>query len=405
MGVINNLKHAFNAIAGNKDPTVVIGRGSTRRMDRVRTISGKDKTIVSAVCTRIATDVSSRKFMHVQLDENDRYEKTLTTPLNNALTFEANMDQSGRELIFDAVYSMLDEGVIGLLPTSTDLDPRYSNSYSVYDIRVCKILEFYANAVKVRFWDDVTGEMKERTVPKKCVSIIENPFSTVMNEPNSTGQRLARKLAILDAIDEQSGSGRLDLIIQLPYSLKNPLKKEQAETRRKDIEMQLTGSKLGIAYADATEKITQLNRPIENNLMKQVEYLTNLYMSQLGITQGVLDGTATPSTMQNYQNRVIKVISSTIENAINRTFVSKTSRTQKKVVRSFFDIFELIPIEQMLNMSGALTASGILEAADIRDMMGKKAIVQTVSDTQPDENMTYDEQTPYEYTDEEEYNV
>lgn len=405
MGVINNLKHAFNAIAGNKDPTVVIGRGSTRRMDRVRTISGKDKTIVSAVCTRIATDVSSRKFMHVQLDENDRYEKTLTTPLNNALTFEANMDQSGRELIFDAVYSMLDEGVVGLLPTSTDLDPRYSNSYSVYDIRVCKILEFYANAVKVRFWDDVTGEMKERTVPKKCVSIIENPFSTVMNEPNSTGQRLARKLAILDAIDEQSGSGRLDLIIQLPYSLKNPLKKEQAETRRKDIEMQLTGSKLGIAYADATEKITQLNRPIENNLMKQVEYLTNLYMSQLGITQGVLDGTATPSTMQNYQNRVIKVISSTIENAINRTFVSKTSRTQKKVVRSFFDIFELIPIEQMLNMSGALTASGILEAADIRDMMGKKAIVQTVSDTQPDENMTYDEQTPYEYTDEEEYNA
>lgn len=405
MGVINNLKHAFNAIAGNKDPTVVIGRGSTRRMDRVRTISGKDKTIVSAVCTRIATDVSSRKFMHVQLDENDRYEKTLTTPLNNALTFEANMDQSGRELIFDAVYSMLDEGVVGLLPTSTDLDPRYSNSYSVYDIRVCKILEFYANAVKVRFWDDVTGEMKERTVPKKCVSIIENPFSTVMNEPNSTGQRLARKLAILDAIDEQSGSGRLDLIIQLPYSLKNPLKKEQAETRRKDIEMQLTGSKLGIAYADATEKITQLNRPIENNLMKQVEYLTNLYMSQLGITQGVLDGTATPSTMQNYQNRVIKVISSTIENAINRTFVSKTSRTQKKVVRSFFDIFELIPIEQMLNMSGALTASGILEAADIRDMMGKKAIVQTVSDIQPDENMTYDEQTPYEYTEEEEYNA
>ena len=405
MGVINNLKHAFNAIAGNKDPTVVIGRGSTRRMDRVRTISGKDKTIVSAVCTRIATDVSSRKFMHVQLDENDRYEKTLTTPLNNALTFEANIDQSGRELIFDAVYSMLDEGVIGLLPTSTDLDPRYSNSYSVYDIRVCKILEFYANAVKVRFWDDVTGEMKERTVPKKCIAIIENPFSTVMNEPNSTGQRLARKLAILDAIDEQSGSGRLDLIIQLPYSLKNPLKKELAETRRKDIEMQLTGSKLGIAYADATEKITQLNRPIENNLMKQVEYLTNLYMSQLGITQGVLDGTATPSTMQNYQNRVIKVISSTIENAINRTFVSKTSRTQKKVVRSFFDIFELIPIEQMLNMSGALTASGILEAADIRDMMGKKSITQPVSDTQPDENMTYDEQTPYEYTDEEEYNA
>ena len=405
MGIINNLKHAFNAIAGNKDPTVVIGRGSTRRMDRVRTVSGKDKTIVSAVCTRIATDVSSRKFMHVQLDENDRYEKTLTTPLNNALTFEANVDQSGRELIFDAVYSMLDEGVVGLLPTSTDLDPRYSNSYSVYDIRVCKILEFYANAVKVRFWDDTTGEMKERTIPKKCVSIIENPFSTVMNEPNSTGQRLARKLAILDAIDEQSGSGRLDLIIQLPYSLKNPLKKEQAETRRKDIEMQLTGSKLGIAYADATEKITQLNRPIENNLMKQVEYLTNLYMSQLGITQGVLDGTATPSTMQNYQNRVIKVISSTIENAINRTFVSKTSRTQKKVVRSFFDIFELIPIEQMLNMSGALTASGILEAADIRDMMGKKAIVQTVSDTQLDENMAYDEQTPYEYTDEEEYNV
>lgn len=405
MGVINNLKHAFNAIAGNKDPTVVIGRGSTRRMDRVRTISGKDKTIVSAVCTRIATDVSSRKFMHVQLDENDRYEKTLTTPLNNALTFEANIDQSGRELIFDAVYSMLDEGVVGLLPTSTDLDPRYSNSYSVYDIRVCKILEFYANAVKVRFWDDVTGEMKERTVPKKCIAIIENPFSTVMNEPNSTGQRLARKLAILDAIDEQSGSGRLDLIIQLPYSLKNPLKKEQAETRRKDIEMQLTGSKLGIAYADATEKITQLNRPIENNLMKQVEYLTNLYMSQLGITQGVLDGTATPSTMQNYQNRVIKVISSTIENAINRTFISKTSRTQKKVVRSFFDIFELIPIEQMLNMSGALTASGILEAADIRDMMGKKAIAQTVSDIQPDENMTYDEQTPYEYTEEEEYNA
>lgn len=403
MGVINNLKHAFNSIAGNKDPTVVIGSGSQRRQDRFRSISGRDKTIVSAVCTRIATDVSSRKFLHVQLDENDRYESTLNTSLNNALTFEANMDQSGRELIFDIVYSMLDEGVVGILPTSTDLDPRITKSYNVYDLRVCKILEWYANAVKVRFWDDEIGKMSEKIVPKKCVAIVENPFSTVMNEPNSTGQRLARKLAILDAIDEQSGSGRLDLIIQLPYSLRNPLKKDQADVRRKEIEMQLTGSKLGIAYADATEKITQLNRPIENNLMKQVEYLTNLYMSQLGITQGVLDGTATPSTMQNYQNRIIKVISNTIENAINRTFISKTARTQKKIVRSFFDIFELIPIEQMLNMSGTLTASGILEAADIRDMMGKKALEPQVEET-PYEELPYEE-TPEEYISEEEQNA
>ena len=403
MGVINNLKHAFNSIAGNKDPTVVIGSGSQRRQDRFRSISGRDKTIVSAVCTRIATDVSSRKFLHVQLDENDRYESTLNTSLNNALTFEANMDQSGRELIFDIVYSMLDEGVIGILPTSTDLDPRITKSYNVYDLRVCKILEWYANAVKVRFWDDEIGKMSEKIVPKKCVAIVENPFSTVMNEPNSTGQRLARKLAILDAIDEQSGSGRLDLIIQLPYSLRNPLKKEQADVRRKDIEMQLTGSTLGIAYTDATEKITQLNRPIENNLMKQVEYLTNLYMSQLGITQGVLDGTATPSTMQNYQNRIIKVISNTIENAINRTFISKTARTQKKIVRSFFDIFELIPIEQMLNMSGALTASGILEAADIRDMMGKKVLEPQVEETQYEE-LPYEE-TPEDYISEEEQNA
>ena len=267
MGVIDNLKHAFNTISGNKDPTGYMGRGSYQRPDRSRMTNYKDKTILSTVCTRFAVDVSARKFKYIRVDEDTRDIDYIKSPINNAITMEANRDQTGAELIFDAVYSMCEEGVIGIMPTSTNADPRVTDSYNVYEMRVCKILEWFPDDIRVEVYDEYSGLMEKKIVPKKSIAICENPFASIMNSPNSTGQRLARKLSILDAIDEQTGSGKLDLIIQLPYSLKNPLKKEQASDRRKDIEMQLTGNKLGIAYIDATEKITQLNRPVENNLM------------------------------------------------------------------------------------------------------------------------------------------
>ena len=398
MGVINNLKHAFNTISGNKDPTGYIGRGSYQRPDRSRMTNYKDKTILSTVCTRFAVDVSARKFKHIRVDEDNRVIDYIKSPINNAITMEANRDQTGAELIFDAVYSMCEEGVIGIMPTSTNADPRVTDSYNIYEMRVCKILEWFPDDIRVEVYDEYSGLMEKKIVPKKSIAICENPFASIMNSPNSTGQRLARKLSILDAIDEQTGSGKLDLIIQLPYSLKNPLKKEQASDRRKDIEVQLTGNKLGIAYIDATEKITQLNRPVENNLMKQIEYLTAQYLSQLGMTQGVLDGTASPSTMQNYQNRICNILASAITNAMTRTFISKTAKTQGQRIRSFYNILELIPIETFINMSGTLTASGILEAADIRDMLGKKPAPQPV-ETQEPEYVEPDE----EYS-EEEYN-
>ena len=398
MGVIDNLKHAFNTLSGNKDPTGYIGRGSYQRPDRSRMTNYKDKTILSTVCTRFAVDVSARKFKHIRVDEDNRVIDYIKSPINNAITMEANRDQTGAELIFDAVYSMCEEGVIGIMPTSTNADPRVTDSYNVYEMRVCKILEWFPDDIRVEVYDEYSGLMEKKIVPKKSIAICENPFASIMNSPNSTGQRLARKLSILDAIDEQTGSGKLDLIIQLPYSLKNPLKKEQASDRRKDIEMQLTGNKLGIAYIDATEKITQLNRPVENNLMKQIEYLTAQYLSQLGMTQGVLDGTASPSTMQNYQNRICNVLASAITNAMTRTFLSKTAKTQGQRIRSFYNILELIPIETFINMSGTLTASGILEAADIRDMLGKKPAPTPVETQEPE----YVE--PNEEYSEEEYN-
>lgn len=377
MGMIDNIKHAFNTIAGNKDPTGNYHQGSSQRPDRYRSYNYRDKTIVSSICTRFALDVSTRAFNQVQLDSEERLVKVLKTPLNNCLTFRANKDQSGQELLYDAVYSMLEEGCIGILPIETTLDPKFSESYSIGTMRVCKIIEWFPDDIRIQVYNDIDGSMIQRVVPKKIVAICENPFSTIMNIPNSTGQRLSRKLSILDSIDEQSGSGKLDLIIQLPYSLKSTIQKDRAEERRKAMELQLTGTKYGIAYADATEKITQLNRPVENNLMKQIEYLTSQYLSQLGITQGILDGTANATTMQNYQYRIVKILANTITSAMNRSFISKTSRTQGKVVKSYFNPFELIPIETLMNMSGTLTASKILEPEDIRDMLGKKVLPVT----------------------------
>lgn len=393
MGVMDTLKHAFHNVLSSNASTQSSGPSSYLRPDRVRPYGYKDKTMMTVICTRIALDVSALSFNVIQLDKEGRFGSIVDNPLNKCLTIEANTDQSGRELIMDAAYSMLEEGCIGLLPIETNLDPRHNDGYSIYTMRVCKILEWFPKDVRIRIYNEHTGLKEERTVPKKLIAICENPFYQLMNEPNSTGQRLTRKLSLLDSIDEQSGSGKLDLIIQLPYNLKSQLRKDQAEERRKSIEMQLTGTKYGIAYADATEKITQLNRPVENNLMKQVEYLTNLLLSQIGMTQGILDGTANATTMQNYYNRIVEPCVATIVASMNRTFISKTSRTQGKVVRSFFDPFKLVPASEIVTMAESLTRNEILSSNEIREILGRKPSTDPRADELKNKNLNEPEES------------
>lgn len=371
---LTRLKHGWNAFL-SRDPTSHlndVGPGYYYRPDRPRFTRGNEKTIVTSVYNRIALDVASIKIEHVRLDEDNRYIETIMSGLNDCLTLDANIDQTGRALIQDVVMSMFDEGVVAIVPTDTTYDPKITNSYDINSMRTGKIIEWFPKHIKVEVYNENLGKKEQIIVPKSTVAIVENPLYAIINEPNSTMQRLIRKLGLLDTIDEQSGSGKLDLIIQLPYTIKTDLRRQQAENRRKDIEMQLTGSKYGIAYTDSTEKITQLNRPVENNLMKQIEYLTSMLYSQLGITQSILDGTANEQTMLNYITRTIEPIVSAIVDEMKRKFLTKTARSQRQSIAFFRDPFKLVPVNQIAEIADKFTRNEITTSNEIRQVIGMK---------------------------------
>ena len=371
--IMSRVKRSWNAFF-NRDPTKDfrnVGIGYSYRPDRIRMTRGNERSIVTSVYNRIALDVAAINIQHVRLDENERFKEVIKSPLNNCLNLSANVDQTGRALIQDIVMSMFDEGAVAILPVDTDKDPE-TDSFEIYTMRTAKILEWYPRHVKLRAYDDRTGNKKDIIMSKEAVAIIENPLYAVMNEPNSTMQRLIRKLNLLDAIDEQSGSGKMDLIIQLPYLVKTETKRQQAEQRRKDIEEQLTGSKYGIAYIDGTERVTQLNRPIENNLMKQIEYLTSMLYSQLGITQAVMDGSADEKTMLNYYDRSVEPIVSAITDAMKRTFLTKTARTQHQSIMFFRDPFKLVPVADLAEIADKMTRNEIMTSNEFRQVIGLK---------------------------------
>lgn len=369
---IDRLQHAWNAFR-NKDPTGYLppsfGMASTFRPDKQRLRVSNERSIVNAIYNRIAIDCAAIAIRHVKTDENDRYVEEVDSGLNNCLKIEANIDQTGRSFIQDAVMSMLDEGVIAIVPVDTDINPN-TGSYEIKTLRVGKIVQWWPEYVRVLLYNDHSGQKEEVTLPKKIVGIIENPLYSVMNEPNSTMQRLMRKLNLLDLVDEQSSSGKLDLIIQLPYVVKSKLRKEEAEKRRQEIADQLNGSKYGIAYADGTEKIIQLNRPIENNLMSQIEYLTKMLYSQLGITEEVFNGTADEAGMLNYNNRTIEPIVSAIVDEMKRKFLTKTARTKHHTVMAFKDPFKLIPVANIADIADKFTRNAILSSNEIRGIIG-----------------------------------
>lgn len=374
MGLMNRLQHGWNAFMG-RDPTIYqrdLGETSYIRPDRVRLTRGKERTIMASICNRIALDVSAIGIQHVRLDENGRFKETVSSTLNNCLTLDANIDQTGRAFIQDAVMSMLDEGCVALVPVETDVDPNATESYKIESMRTGKIIEWHPNHVKVRVYNELKGRKEDIMLPKSVVAIVENPLYAVMNEPNSTMQRLIRKLSLLDITDEQTASGKLDLIIGLPYVIKTEARRQQAEQRRKDIESQLAGSKYGIAYTDGTEHITQLNRSLENNLMKQIEYLTDMLYSQLGITQSVLDGTADEKTMLNYNNRTIEPIISAIVDEMKRKFLTKTARSQNQSIMFFRDPFKLVPVDNIAEIADKFTRNEIMTSNEIRQIIAMK---------------------------------
>ena len=374
MGFFNRLQHGWNAFANARDPTLEYstGPGYYYRPDRPRFTRGNERSIVTSVYNRIALDVSAISIQHVRLDNNGRFSSVIESGLNNCLTLDANMDQTGRAFIQDVVMSMLDEGCVAIVPVDTTIDPAVTSSFDINTMRVGKIIEWRPKHVKVRIYNEKTAKKEEVILSKKEVAIVENPLYAVMNEPNSTMQRLIHKLSLLDITDEQTASGKLDLIIQLPYVIRTEAKKQQAENRRKDIEMQLAGSKYGIAYADGTEKITQLNRSVENNLMKQIEYLTNNLYGQLGITQTILDGSADDKTMLNYYNRTIEPIVSAIVDEMKRKFLTKTARSQGQSILFFRDPFKLVPVNDIAEIADKFTRNEILTSNEIRQIIGIK---------------------------------
>lgn len=370
----DRLKHAWNAFL-NKDPTSFyrdIGISHSYRPDRPRLTRGNERSIVTSVYNRIALDAAAINVQHVRLDENNRFLSVIDSGLNNCLTVEANVDQTGRAFLQDVVMSMLDEGCVAIVPVDTTFNPEITGSYDINSMRTGKILDWYPNHVRVRVYNEKTGLKEDIELPKKTVAIVENPLYAVINEPNSTMQRLVRKLNLLDVVDEQSSSGKLDLIIQLPYVIKTEARRQQAENRRKDIENQLAGSKYGIAYTDGTERITQLNRSVENNLMKQIEYLTSMLYSQLGITQSILDGTADDKTMLNYYNRTIEPILSAIVDEMKRKFLTKTARSQLQSISFFRDPFKLVPVNEISEIADKFTRNEIMSSNEIRQIIGMK---------------------------------
>lgn len=395
--IFQRLQHSWNAFRGRDRPYQYdFGNGTYQRPDRVHLFISNERSLITAIYNRISMDVASYKIEHVKVDQNGRYVETVKDGLNNCLTLEANIDQTSRAFKQDAALSMFDEGCIALVPVDTTLDPSKSSSYDINTMRVGKITQWYPQHVQVELYNENRGIKEHVIVPKRTTAIVENPFYAVMNEPNSTLQRLIRKLSLLDSIDEQSGSGKLDLIIQLPYVIKSQARREQAEQRRKDIELQLSGSKYGIAYTDGTERITQLNRPVENNLMKQIEYLMDVLYSQLGITPEILNGTADEKTMLNYNNRTIEPILAAFADEMKRKFLTKTARSQGHSIMYTNEPFRLVPINNIAEIADKFTRNEILSPNEIRSIIGMKP----VADAQADElrnrnlNQSADNQTP-----------
>lgn len=390
----SRVKRAWNAFL-NRDPpsdkNYSYYGGYSYRPFYARKGRAIDKTIITAILSRIAVDASSITIQHVKLDENGRYDETINSDLNACFNLSANIDQTGRAFIQDIVLSMLEEGVVAVVPVDTDLNPMTTDSYKIYSMRVGTIMEWFPNHVRVRLYNDRTGEKEEITLPKRMVAIVTNPFYAVMNEPNGTMQRLIRKLNLLDAVDEQSSSGKLDLIIQLPYVIKNDLRRQQAEERRKQIEDQLTGSKYGIAYTDGTERITQLNRSLDNNLLAQVEYLTNMAYSQLTITQEIMNGTADETAMTNYYSRTIEPIVSAIVDEFKRKFLTKTARSQNQSIVFFRDPFKLVPIGTVADMADKFTRNEIMSSNEFRQVIGLKPSKDPAADELRNKNLN---QTP-----------
>lgn len=373
---MDRLQHAWNAFT---NPTDVLKSSynvysSSYRPDRVRLTRGNERSIITAIYNRLSLDVASISIQHAKVDDNGHYVESIDSSLNQCLTVSANLDQTGKGFIQDVVLSLLDEGCVAIIPVDTDIDPLYSGSFKIGSLRTGKILEWMPKHVKVRVYNERTGQKQDIVVPKLTTAIIENPFYSVMNEKNSILQRLLRKMVLLDVIDEQSGAGKLDMIIQLPYIIKTEARRQQAEQRRKDIEMQLANSKYGIAYTDGTEHITQLNRSLDNNLLKQIEYLTSMLYSQLGITTEVLNGTADEKTMSNYYSRTIEPIASAITDEMRRKFLTKTARSQKQSIVFFRDPFKLVPVSSIAEIADKFTRNEIMSSNEIRQIIGMKPV-------------------------------
>lgn len=391
MALLDRFQNAWNAFR-NKDPSngsyFSYGESSSIRPDRPRPIRGSERSIINSIINRISIDASSIDIKHVRLDENQRYTEDVNSGLNNCLTLEANLDQTSRAFFQDVVTSMLDEGCVAVIPVDTSIDPRNTDSYDILSLRTGKILEWYPRHVRVQVYNERTGRKEEIVVEKRTTAIIENPMYSVMNEYNSTMQRLIRKLALLDITDESTASGKMDLIIQLPYTIKTETRKAQAESRKKDIEMQLATSKYGIAYIDSTEKITQLNRSVENNLMKHVEYLTSMLYSQLGLTAEVMNGTADEQTMLNYNNRTIEPILSAIVDEFKRKFLTKTARTQSQSIEFFRDPFRLVPVNNIAEIADKFTRNEIMTSNEIRQIVGMKPSKDPKADELRNKNLS-----------------
>lgn len=392
----SRLRHAWSAFL-NRDPTYeqqYTGPGYSQRPDRPRFTRGNERTIATPIYNKIALDVASMQINHCRVDDEGRFVEHICSSLDNCLNLEANLDQTGRAFIQDVVMSMLDEGSVVIVPVETDYDPITTNSYNIISLRTGKILEWYPQHVKVEVYDEREGRRKQIKLPKRLVGIVENPLYAVINEPNSTLQRLVRKLSILDSVDEQVGSGKLDMIIQLPYSIKTELRRKEADKRRHDIMEQIKGP-MGIAYVDGTEKIIQLNRPLENNLLKQIEYLTNQLWSQLGITQGILDGSADEQTMLNYMSRTIEPILSAIVDEMKRKFLTKTARTQKQTIKFFRDPFRLVPVNNIAEIADKFTRNEILTSNEIRQIIGRKPSSDPKADALRNSNLNHPDEAQY----------
>lgn len=384
----SRIKSAWNAFLSKETYQNNYGGGSYYRPDRPRLTRGNERSIVTPVYNRISLDVAALKYAHVRLDDNDRYAEDIDSRLNECLTLQANIDQTSRAFIQDIALSMMDEGIVAVVPYLTTENPFLTSSYDILAMRTAKIVEWYPKHVRVRMYNDQNGEKEEMTLPKELVAIIENPFYAVMNEPNSTVQRLLRKLTLLDVVDEQTNSNKLNMIIQLPYVIKTDARRQQAEKRRQDIEDQLENSKYGIAYTDGTEKITQLNRSLENNLLSQIEYLTKLMFSQIGVTQEILDGTADEKALLNYNNRIVEPIAAAIVNAMKITFLTRTARSQKQTIMYFNDPFRLVPVTEVAEMADKFTRNEIMTSNEFRQVVGLKPSTDPSADELRNKNLS-----------------